>query len=77
MLHITTLGQLKKSGYQSKSIKEEVRENLIAKLKNNENVFTGILGYEDSVIPDVERALLWVAWPGQNKNGKIDDRFTG
>jgi magnesium chelatase subunit I len=56
--NISTLGELKKSGYQSKSIKEEVRENLIAKLKNNENVFTGILGYEDSVIPDVERALL-------------------
>jgi magnesium chelatase subunit I len=58
MLHITTLGELKKSGYKSKSIKEEVRQNLIAKLKGNENVFDGILGYEDSVIPDVERALL-------------------
>ncbi|WP_407527615.1 magnesium chelatase [Lacibacter sp. MH-610] len=58
MLHITTLGELKKSGYKSRSIKEEVRQNLIAKLKSNENVFDGILGYEDSVIPDVERALL-------------------
>jgi magnesium chelatase subunit I len=58
MLHITTLGELKKSGYQSKSIKEEVRQNLIGKLRSNENVFEGILGYEDSVIPDVERALL-------------------
>ncbi|MBX9783573.1 MAG: magnesium chelatase [Chitinophagaceae bacterium] len=58
MLHITTLGELKKSGYQSRSIKEEVRQNLIAKLRSNENVFNGILGYEDSVIPDVERALL-------------------
>jgi magnesium chelatase subunit I len=58
MLHITTFGELKKSGYQSKSIKEEVRQNLIAKLRSNENVFNGILGYEDSVIPDVERALL-------------------
>jgi magnesium chelatase subunit I len=58
MLHITTLGELKKSGYQSKSIKEEVRQNLLAKLRSNESVFDGILGYEDSVIPDVERALL-------------------
>jgi len=58
MLHITTLGELKKSGYQSKTIKEEVRQNLISKLRSNENVFEGILGYEDSVIPDVERALL-------------------
>ena len=54
----TTLGELKKSGYKPKSIKEEVRQNLIAKLQQNENVFEGILGYEDSVIPDVERALL-------------------
>ena len=58
MNKIKTLGELKKSGYQSKSIKEEVRQNLIAKLQQNENVFHGILGYEDSVIPDVERALL-------------------
>lgn len=55
---VQTLGELKKSGYKPKSIKEEVRQNLIAKLQQNENVFEGILGYEDSVIPDVERALL-------------------
>ncbi len=55
---IKTLGELKKNGYQSKSIKEEVRQNLITKLQQKENVFHGILGYEDSVIPDVERALL-------------------
>lgn len=58
MLQIKTLGALKKSGYKSRSIKEEVRSNLIEKLNQNENVFHGILGYEDSVIPDVERALL-------------------
>lgn len=58
MIKIKTLGELKKNGYQSKSIKEEVRQNLITKLQQKENVFHGILGYEDSVIPDVERALL-------------------
>lgn len=58
MIKNKTLGELKKSGYKSKSIKEEVRQNLIRKLNENENVFHGILGYEDSVIPDVERALL-------------------
>lgn len=60
MLHtkIFTLGQLKSSGYQSKSIKEELRDNLIAKIKAKEKVFEGIWGYEDSVIPDVERAIL-------------------
>ena len=55
---ISTLGDLKKSGYQPKSIKDEVRDNLIASIQNKENAFEGILGYEDSVIPDVERALL-------------------
>ena len=54
----TTLGQLKKAGYRNRSVKEEIRENLIRKLKNKENTFPGILGYEDSVIPDTERALL-------------------
>ena len=56
--HINTLGELKESGYQPKSIKEEIRTNLIKKLQNKQETFTGIIGYEDSVIPDVERALL-------------------
>src|ERR1700754_2676838 len=55
---INTIGELKKSGYVSKSIKEEIRANLIQKIKAKENPFPGILGYEDSVIPDTERALL-------------------
>src|ERR1700748_1999308 len=55
---ITTLGQLNKAGYRNRSVKEEIRENLIRKLKNKETTFPGILGYEDSVIPDTERALL-------------------
>jgi magnesium chelatase subunit I len=56
--NIKTLGELKASGYKSKSIKEELRQNLIRKLKDNEVTFPGIIGYEDSVIPDVERAML-------------------
>ena len=55
---IVTIGDLKKSEYKSKSIKDEVRDNLIASIQNKENAFEGILGYEDTVIPDVERALL-------------------
>lgn len=55
---IKTLGELKKSGYQPKSVKQELRDNLIAKLKNKENVFQGIWGYEETVIPDMERAIL-------------------
>ena len=53
-----TIGELKKSGYISKSIKEEIRQNLIKKISKKEVTFPGILGYEDSVIPDTERALL-------------------
>lgn len=55
---MTTLGELKQSGYQPVSIKEEIRRNLICKLQSKENTFRGIIGYEDTVIPDVERALL-------------------
>jgi len=55
---INTLGALKKSGYVSRSIKDEIRDNLITKIKAKENAFPGILGYEDTVIPDTERALL-------------------
>ena len=55
---IKTIGELKKSGYISRPIKDEIRANLINKIKAKENPFPGILGYEDSVIPDTERALL-------------------
>lgn len=58
MNKIKTLGELKKSGYQPKSVKEEIRQNLVQKLKKKENTFPGIIGYEDTVIPDTERALL-------------------
>ena len=55
---ILTLGDLKKSGYQSKSIKDELRDNLITKIKNKETVFEGVHGYENTVIPELERAIL-------------------
>lgn len=57
-LKLRTLGQLKQSDYKPKSIKSELRENLIQKLKDKATTFPGILGYEESVIPDTERALL-------------------
>ncbi len=58
MNYSKTLGELKETGYQPKSIKEELRSNLIQKLKNKETVFDGILGFDETVIPDVERAIL-------------------
>ncbi len=55
---VETLGELKKSGYVSKSIKDELRDNLLQKLKTKEPIFKGIMGYDDTVIPDIERAIL-------------------
>lgn len=53
-----TLGELKASGYVSLSIKEEIRKNLLLKLKNKERLFDSIQSYDDTVIPEIERALL-------------------
>ena len=55
---IKTLGELKKSGYVSRTVKEELRENLIAQLQKHEGGFEGIIGYEDTVIPDLQTAIL-------------------
>lgn len=55
---INTLGALKATGYASKSIKTELRDNLIAALKAGETTFPGMHGYEQTVIPQLERALL-------------------
>lgn len=55
---IKTLGELKASGYKARSIKKELRENLILKLKEGTSVFSEIHGFESTVIPDLERAIL-------------------
>ena len=55
---IDTLGKLKASGYTPKSIKNELRDNLLHKLTNKEETFPGIWGFEHTVIPDLERAIL-------------------
>ncbi len=55
---IRTLGELRASGYQPRTVKEELRDNLISKLKNKEDVFPGIFGYEETVIPELQRAIL-------------------
>ncbi len=55
---IRTLGQLRASGYQPRTVKEELRANLIQKLRNKEEVFPGIFGYDETVIPDLQRAIL-------------------
>ncbi|MBV9775280.1 MAG: sigma 54-interacting transcriptional regulator [Gemmatimonadetes bacterium] len=54
----TTLGALRASGYRSRSVKEELRENLVAKLRAGEALFPGIVGYEDTVVPALSNAVL-------------------
>ena len=58
MKDIKTLAQLKASGYISKSIKDELRDNLRAKIKAGKPVFEGVHGFENTVIPELERAIL-------------------
>lgn len=53
-----TLGELKSSGYAVRSVKDEMRANLIAKMRSGERLFPGILGYEETVIPQLVNAIL-------------------
>jgi magnesium chelatase subunit I len=55
---IKTLGELKNGGYKVQSIKDELRNNLRAKISKGETVFEGIQGFENTVIPELERAIL-------------------
>ena len=58
MQHITTLGDLKKLNYKALTIAEEMRKNLSDKLRKGEKVFNHIIGYEDTVLPELEQAIL-------------------
>ena len=53
-----TIEELKKSGYAVLTVKEEMRKNLIAKIRKDEDLFPGIVGYEETVIPQFENAIL-------------------
>ncbi|MHC4840681.1 MAG: magnesium chelatase [Planctomycetota bacterium] len=53
-----TIGALRESGYQSRTVKDELRENLIARLKTGATLFEGIVGYDKTVIPQVVNAVL-------------------
>ncbi len=55
---ITTLGELKANNYSYQSVKDELRKNLIHNIKANKNSFEGIIGFENTVIPQIERAIL-------------------
>ena len=80
---IKTLDSFKKTGYKSKSIKDELRENLISKIMSKETAFVGLIGYENTVIPELERAilskhninLLGLRGQGKTRLARIDGQF--
>ena len=53
-----TLGELRSSGYKVQTVKQEMRRNLIAKMRKGEDLFPGILGFEETVIPQLQNAIL-------------------
>lgn len=53
-----TLGELKESGYKSESVKDELRRNLVARLRTGQPLFPGIMGYEETVLPQIQNAIL-------------------
>ena len=54
----STLGELRDSGYRTRSVKDELRANLLARLASEQPVFEGIVGYDDTVLPAIENAVL-------------------
>src|SRR5215208_6486102 len=53
-----TLGELRRSGYQLLSVKDEMRKNLADKIRKGDELFPGIVGYDESVIPQIENAII-------------------
>jgi magnesium chelatase subunit I len=58
MAAIQTLGDLRQSGYRSRPVKQEIRDNLVCKLRAGEALFPGIIGYDDTVVPQLVNAIL-------------------
>ena len=58
MVKPTSIRELRDSGYTSRSVKQELRDNLIARLRKGEGLFAGIVGYEQTVVPQIENAVL-------------------
>src|SRR5271167_4254195 len=58
LLELRTLGELKRAGYRTKPVRIEMRDNLLERLRRKERVLPGIIGYDDTVIPDIENGVL-------------------
>ncbi|HPY25790.1 MAG TPA: hypothetical protein PLK19_15890, partial [Mycobacterium sp.] len=54
----TNLGELRASGHRERSVKQEIRENLLTALADGDEVWSGIFGFSDTVLPQLERALI-------------------
>src|SRR5262249_28111967 len=53
-----TLKQLRDSGWRSRSVKQEIRDNFLRQLRSGDDLFPGIIGYENTVIPEINLALI-------------------
>src|SRR5271155_3199146 len=58
LLKLQTLGDLKRAGYRTKPVRIEMRDNLLGRLRNKEKVLPGIVGYDDTVLPEIENGIL-------------------
>ena len=58
LLNIRTLGELKSAGYQTLPVRMEMRKNLLARLRSKEQILPGIVGYEETVVPEIENGVL-------------------
>ncbi|MGH7932457.1 MAG: sigma 54-interacting transcriptional regulator, partial [Candidatus Binataceae bacterium] len=58
LLQLGTLGELKRAGYQTKPVRLEMRDNLLTRLRNKERVLPGIVGYDSTVLPEIENGVL-------------------
>src|SRR6476619_5305829 len=58
MAAIETLGDLRQSGYRSRPVKQEIRDNLVRKLQTGDTLFPGIIGYDETVVPQLVNAVL-------------------
>src|SRR5580658_2613244 len=58
LLNLRTFGDLKNAGYKIKPVRIEMRDNLLVLLRNKERIMPGIIGYDDSVIPEIENGVL-------------------
>src|SRR2546430_10524017 len=58
MAAIETLGDLRRSGYRTRPVKQEIRDNLVCRLKAGGTLFPGIIGYDETVIPQLVNAVL-------------------